>query len=154
MVLKLTIFNFPVSIVAYYRPPSSTNLNSLFNFFNNCTDSNFILLGDFNFPEIQWKSDNPVVSPTGRALARKFLSFTTQNDLTQHVNVPTHTKGNILDLLFTNFYPGPSLEDGDAGLSDHTALIFEFSFFYSRQPLVPLVLQDIFLILAKPRHPI
>ena len=33
IVLKLTIFNFPVSIVAYYRPPSSTNLNSLVNFF-------------------------------------------------------------------------------------------------------------------------
>ena len=53
LVLKLIIYGIRVCFVAYYRPPNSTQMSSLFNFFEDSTDSNFVLLGDFNLPEIQ-----------------------------------------------------------------------------------------------------
>lgn len=126
IVLRRSVYGFQVCLVDYYHPPNPDNLGALSDFFEQSTDSNLILLGDFNFPEIQWKPDEPVVLSSGRGLAEKFLSFTSQKDLEQRVKVPTHSKGNILDLLFSNFDHFPVLKDGDAGLSDHTALTIDF----------------------------
>ena len=56
-------------------PPGSTQLCDLFEFFEDNTDSNFVLLGDFNLPEIQWATDTPAVPPEGRAIAKRFCSF-------------------------------------------------------------------------------
>ena len=73
-------------------------------------------------------------SPTGRAIARRFCSFVLQNDLTQHVKFPTHVKGNLLDLILSNFSPTPTFKDADVGLSDHTTLSFVFPSFLPQIP--------------------
>ena len=114
--------------------PGSTQLCDLFEFFEDNTDSNFVLLGDFNLPEIQWATDTPAVPPEGRAIAKRFCSFVLRNDLTQHVRFPTHVKGNLLDLIFSNFSPIPTFKDADVGLSDHTALSFVFPSFLPQIP--------------------
>ena len=53
------------------------------------------LVGDFNFPGIRWG--------TGRsdAKGRSFYEEMEENFLIQHVVEPTHTSGNILDLVIS-----------------------------------------------------
>ena len=132
LILRLSIDGFSFCMVAYYRPPGSTQLCDLFEFFEDNTDSNFVLLGDFNLPEIQWATDTLAVPPAGRAITKRFCSFVLRNDLTQHVRFPTHVKGNLFDLIFSNFSPIPTFKDADVGLFDHTALSFVFNSFYPR----------------------
>ena len=134
LILRLSIDGFSFCMVAYYRPPGSTQLCDLFEFFEDNTDSNFVLLGDFNLPEIQWATDTLAVPPAGRAITKRFCSFVLRNDLTQHVRFPTHVKGNLLDLILSNFSPIPTIKDTDVGLSDHTALSFVFPSFLPQIP--------------------
>lgn len=68
-------------------------------------------------------------SKSSSNIAKKFCSFVSRNDLTQHVKFPTHTKGYVLDLIFSNFHPFSAFKEGDMGLSDHTALTFVFPSF-------------------------
>ena len=56
-----------------------------------------VLVGDFNFPRIDW---NGLSAPTG--LSELFLNFCVRNGLSQLVKKPTHRSGNILDLLLVN----------------------------------------------------
>ena len=58
LILRLSIHGFSFCMVAYYLPPGSIQLCDLFEFFEDNTDSNFVLLGDFNLPEIQWAADS------------------------------------------------------------------------------------------------
>ena len=54
------------------------------------------MVGDFNVLDINWGS------LTGTSSSISFCDFVFQHNLTQFVNQPTHIKGNILDLVFTN----------------------------------------------------
>ena len=145
LVINLSVHGFRVCVVTYYRPPRSAKMSALFDFFEDSLVSNFVLLGDFNFPEIQWTLDTPAVSPGGRGLAENFLSFILKNNFSQHVNFPTHSKGNTLDLIFTNFDPCPIFKNADVGMSDHTALCFElFSFFPQVDPPVSRTTRTLF----------
>ena len=128
LTVKASFFGFTVCIVAYYRPPTYLCLNELYNFFNISTEINFILLGDFNLPDIQWSRDLRDIPQPKREMSKTFLAFTQTNNLTPLVDFPTHDKGNTLDLLFANFDPLPIFKDGEPGFSDHTALIFDFLF--------------------------
>lgn len=126
LAIRLSLFGLNICVVAYYRPPTSSSLRSLYDFFERSADCNFLLLGDFNFPDIQW--GNNTLCPS-RQLSRDFLHFTQESGLSQVIDFPTHVKGNTLDLLFTNLDPHPCLIDGDTGLSDHSALTFNISGF-------------------------
>ena len=58
----------------------------------------FFLIGDFNLSKTDWdlgKSPDPV--------EQAFIDSFAELGLRQHIKVPTHTKGNILDILLTNF---------------------------------------------------
>ncbi len=73
-------------------------------------------IGDFKLPTITWS--------TGQADAksRPFLQVLQDGEMTQLVEEPTHIKGNILDLVLTN-YPDSIEEPNQAGRlrrSDHT----------------------------------
>ncbi|XP_059411042.1 uncharacterized protein LOC132144279 [Carassius carassius] len=46
-------------------------------------------------------------------------------DFTQHVNVPTHSRGHTLDLLITNSTSITNLSVHDLGVSDHKAITLE-----------------------------
>ena len=82
----------PNSITTYY--------DNLFSFLCNLLNSSdkLIVLGDFNFPDIDWNtlSGNSPVS-------NQFCDLIFRTGLSQLINVPTHNHGNILGLLLTNF---------------------------------------------------
>lgn len=105
-----------------YRPPSSSvsafinELSSLCAYLNNYDE--IIILGDFNLS---------FSSP--RELHTCLDSVLTMFDLQQHVQLPTHSKGNILDLILTRS-PSPIVDDVRItdGVSDHNAIFFNINF--------------------------
>ena len=92
-----------------YRSPGSTQENNdeLLSLLSKATEqqhSNLIIMGDFNFPIINWRQGE-----SGAGLdhpATKFLNATKDAFLIQHQTVPTRhrerEKSNILDLSFSN----------------------------------------------------
>jgi hypothetical protein len=78
-------------------------------------DKNSILIGDINLPSIDWEEEKT------DAKGRELLHAVIEEGLQQLVSVPTHTKGNTLDLVITNC-PDKVLEVDDVGRlgkSDH-----------------------------------
>ena len=83
-----------------YIPPNSSEsyISALISFLTDLlsTHNDVIIMGDFNFPDINWSS------LTGHShTSTLFSDFMFDNNLTQHVDCPTHTRGNILDLVLT-----------------------------------------------------
>jgi len=103
-------------------------LNSDYDNFQFSSDAhdNLILLGDFDFPGIDW------VMLSGHSTALyQLCDLIFQAGPSQLINVPTHKHGNILDLLFTNtsiIYPDPHLQ------SDHYNIIFSLTTGMNLQP--------------------
>jgi len=57
----------------------------------------FLLLGDFNFTNIEWNT------LSGQShISQKFCALIFDIGLDQLINLPTHIKGNTMDLLLTN----------------------------------------------------
>ena len=76
-------------------------------------------MGDFNF-HVNNQSDSG---------ANKFKDLLNQYNLSQHVNIPTHTAGNTLDLVITrNDLLVTGLKSDQSVDSDYFALIFNLSF--------------------------
>ncbi len=78
----------------------------------------FIIIGDFNFPTIDWVN----YTVPGNLLPSEFLSFCLLNGLEQHISLPTRKLGNLLDLALTsesglishvNVDVDPPIIDGD-----------------------------------------
>ena len=118
--------NNPFAVWVTYVPPNSTatDYNNLFNFLNDFQNvhNNLILLGDFNFPDIDWDTLSG-----HSAASNQLCDLIFQAGLCQLIDVPTHKQGNILDLLLTNLedkiedlqvYPDPHLH------SDHHNITF------------------------------
>ena len=65
--------------------------------------SNFILVGDFNFNDIDWYK---WCSLQNKASSCQFLNALKDNLLLQHIDVPTRRRGmdnpHVLDLVITN----------------------------------------------------
>ena len=120
-----------------YRSPSCTeeeslNVNKLICYISEkYIRSNVILVGDFNYRDIDWKKD---LSGTGdKQLASKFLKCIHSNYLVQLVDEPTHHRGTqtptLIDLILTNHndvvhdieYHPP------LGKSHHSVLCFNLS---------------------------
>ena len=92
------------------------------------TNPNCILLGDFNFPNVNWSNEQ-----SSDILSRKFIDTLQRNFWTQMNYSPTR-KTNILDLVITNntdcIY---KIEvAGPIGNSDHDTVITE-----DRVPVIP-----------------
>ena len=112
-----------VNLGLVYRPPNQsrevdTRLNSFIK--EVASKPNCIILGDFNYPEINWKYG------VGPEENNDFLETIADNYLTQLVVEPTRGN-NILDLVFTsdenivdNLEVGEHLSD-----SDHNIIRFE-----------------------------
>ncbi|XP_013874896.1 uncharacterized protein LOC106525272, partial [Austrofundulus limnaeus] len=73
------------------------------------TSRNTLILGDFNIH----------VHSTNNRSAAEFLELLDGLHLTQHVSVPTHTRGHTLDLVITDNAPISNLQVEDLGVSDH-----------------------------------
>ena len=59
-----------------------------------------LICGDYNVPHVTWSEGKP--QNTANQLAATISSFQSRQLLTQMVKNPTHTAGNVLDLIFTN----------------------------------------------------
>jgi hypothetical protein len=113
---KISTSGEQLNLILAYRPPSApqTNTTALCDLLRNM-NNNSILIGDINMPNIDW------VEEKTDAKGRELLETVTEEGLQQLVSFPTHTKGNILDLVITNCAERViDIEDvGRLGRSDH-----------------------------------
>lgn len=107
-------FNF----ACYYRPPKQADFNDLLVWYEEATCPNIIIAGDFNLPAINWSVEKGVAKSNDNRVAmhRKFIDFVEINGLRQTITIPTHTDGNVLDLVISNLNIGgfscePSISD-------------------------------------------
>lgn len=105
--LCLQLPDIGTSVAVVYRPPKAhetnfkTMMEDIHRFFDDCPDmGDRLLLGDFNFPGVQWiegqahtKDQHHGVAPLSQVTEDLFL--------TQFVTSPTRGD-NILDLVFTS----------------------------------------------------
>ncbi|KAK2893970.1 hypothetical protein Q8A73_016454 [Channa argus] len=107
-------------ILLIYRPPKQhpgfiTEMYELLSTF--CTASpNMLILGDLNIH---------VDTPSNHSAA-EFLELLDCLNLKQKVEVPTHSKGHILDLVITDSVPISNLQVYDLGVSDHKIISMDF----------------------------
>ena len=88
-----TALNNTIKFIIIYRPPSNNYITFLDDFNDLLTSiklSNTIILGDFNFQVNKNKTHS-----------KQLISLSKSHSLYQHITTPTHTSGNILDLVFT-----------------------------------------------------
>jgi len=115
--------NNSINFTVVYRSPNSNeeNLNKLCELLQGLSNENQILVGDFNLPGIDWE----IHSATGKG--KNFTEIVQNKLLVQHVDFPTHVKGNILDLVITNMPESVlNVEDiGNLGTSDHSIILLE-----------------------------
>jgi len=118
-----------------YRSNSGTlenneNLLKLITEAINKKSSHVLILGDFNYPTINWEAHT---SQANRHNEITFVDNIRKNSLFQHINQPTRGRINqtphILDLIFTNEEQMISeiLYLSPLGKSDHNILIFNFN---------------------------
>lgn len=117
---------------AIYRSPSSSEenneaLNEYIKELDELNASHKIVMGDFNFPNINWNN----ISTRDRH-AQSFIDAVTSTYWTQHIREPTRSRGrdnpSLLDLVFTN--EEEMVEsityDSPLGRSDHCTLLINF----------------------------
>lgn len=87
------------------------------------------LMGDFNFPNISWKSDQPV-SSSQTSNTNEFLDLCSLFNFSQIVTKPTritNDTANTLDLILTTYPEVVSEIAYLPGMSDHLTLSFEIN---------------------------
>lgn len=127
---RLTVDDKDFIFSACYRSPSSTNTfcNELSDILSNLTQqfSSFplFLVGDFNFPGIDWKTQPTLIKGGSECLA--FINLCIDFNLTQLVTNPTRSSSHsatVLDLILTTTPTlVPSVEHFP-GVSDHCILL-------------------------------
>ena len=112
-----------ILIGVVYRPErgGEPNLETICNSISNIDSDNVIIVGDFNFRDIDWENGE-----AHTALSKKFLSCIEDNMLFQLVKEPTRG-ANILDLVLTgNTDLVHAVTVGDKlGASDHKSVLLE-----------------------------
>ena len=125
-------------ICSFYRPncQDETSSGALRDTLNRIpSHSNMIVAGDFNYPDIDWKTKTTQSQSTTRRLHDEFIELVYDFTLTQHVNSPTKLN-RILDLVLTNAPGNCSSCTVIPGISDHEAIhaMFEFHAVRHKQP--------------------
>ena len=97
----ISVLISPKLVISSIYVPPSANLPHLYpvvSFINDLSsDCTHILVGDFNMPDINWQSLT-AASPQSELVCDTIYD----KNLHQLIAVPTHVKGNILDLVLTN----------------------------------------------------
>ena len=114
------------------------NLNKLFVQISNMKASHKLIMGDFNYPQIDWDLELSKVKEDH--IASKFLQATKDSFLIQHQKLPTRFRqgqtANTLDLVFTN-HEGLIIDlktEAALGKSDHLCLLMELSLTTGTEP--------------------
>uniref|UniRef100_A0AA85J6K1 Endonuclease/exonuclease/phosphatase domain-containing protein n=1 Tax=Trichobilharzia regenti TaxID=157069 RepID=A0AA85J6K1_TRIRE len=116
----------PILIGCVYRPPSSNReydnvLSNIFSVASNLPFSYNIIGGDFNLPDISWRTLR------GPSRYDNLLNSIITGGWTQHINVPTRSN-NILDLIFTiNVAPSTIHVGHEFPGSDHKIVACSFN---------------------------
>lgn len=132
----------------FYRSPSSTDsiehLKDILHEIGNMDFSHILVMGDFNFPNINW---NLMTTTTQNVDADdyKFLECIQDNYWHQHLNEATRWRENeephILDLIFTN--EENMINDvkylSPLGKSDHVVITFLFKCYSIMEPKIKRV---------------
>ena len=122
--------------VVFYRPPSSKSeyMNCFKNFLRKASKthiSQLVILGDFNFPDINWSTGTAMHND---CLHNEFTKMVRDNFLWQMVEFPTRG-ANILDLLLTNI--PHKVKDvcvfDDILKTDHKLIDFNLSFIINKK---------------------
>ena len=124
-------------VCALYRPPECPifSFKSCLDFIEQYVSSTsdeyqLSLLGDFNFPFINWSNNSicPGGSSSSLESADVLLEFMSDNLCTQHVSLPTRMN-NILDLYISNSEDLVShVSTRDTNLSDHRLVEISLSY--------------------------
>ena len=129
-----------------YRSPSSSETNnnelcSLLDFIQQKFPIPKLVLGDFNFANINWyNADGCSVIARCTDLSQieqKFINTLNKNFLIQHVSEPTRQRGldvpHILDLVISSDNCLTEIEHlSPLGMSDHSVLMFKYEWSYER----------------------
>ena len=128
------ILHKPITLCCIYNPPCPNNsqvLKETIQYLSallQSTANPTIIVGDFNLPDINW--DNLMATCTSTS-SSDFCDFIFDNALLQINDKPTHTGGNILDLIITNSENSVNNltihSSGHLVLSDHFTLTFSLS---------------------------
>ena len=126
-----------INVIVVYRPPDAAKelfsraISWIRRSISEISDDSYqlILVGDFNFPYIDWNSY--IVQKTVGLLmqqsADEFLNLLSDHYLNQYVLHPTRSN-NILDLFATNNpYLVTNVSISDIGISDHKMVDNAFS---------------------------
>ena len=115
----------PLEITLIYKSLNSNaeNNDNLCNLIKS-TGDNSLLIGDFNYPNIEW------TTMMGDNKSSNFLQTINDMFLSQLINFPTHIRGNILDLVFcSNPDNIVSMEClGNLSNSDHAIISLQILF--------------------------
>ena len=117
-----------------YRSDSGSNENNdnLIKLTNEACEKGFshiLLMGDYNYPNIDWDAWHVNNLESQEA---KFMNCLQDNYLYQHITKPTRTRGtdraNVLDLIISNDENITDLEyQSPLGKSDHSVLVFQYN---------------------------
>ncbi|CAH2105396.1 unnamed protein product [Euphydryas editha] len=106
--------NQNLNIGVFYIPPDDyqvkrleTVTNFLSSILTSKSEEHFIITGDFNLPNIDWKSEGPLYLNRGSTLLRtvssNFIETCSSFNLKQFNQIP-NVSNNTLDLIFSNIY--------------------------------------------------
>ena len=136
-----TIKSINTKVASIYRPPGSTNsdllsFENLLKFVQSKLNppedesyTEFIIMGDFNLPGVQWEDNTRSERDNATSkLENMLLSFMDNNLLSQYVLQPTRQR-NTLDLFLTN---NPNLvlqtKSEETALSDHNVVSIQTAY--------------------------
>jgi endonuclease/exonuclease/phosphatase family metal-dependent hydrolase len=125
--------NDTLLVVLVYRSDAGTaennnQLNTLLTQLARTKNTHLLILGDFNYPTINWQDMSTTGSPSSKEA--HFIEAFMASYLTQHVTMPTRARGqdraNLLDLVITNeeHMVRDITHESPLGKSDHSVIIF------------------------------
>jgi hypothetical protein len=126
---KVSCNNSIINVFLVYRPPNclKENCDKLNEILENAPN-NSILIGDFNYPGIDW--DN--LTSDNKSLT--FLNTCIDKNFSQYVDFPTHSRNNILDLVLSNNDNIVNVENlGPLSNSDHVMLLITTNFYVKNE---------------------
>ena len=109
-----------------YRSPNIGDQDSVLQNYLRTSGTFDLIMGDFNLPHIDWQTQT-----SSTHTRETYIELFQDLFLHQHVEKPTHERGNVLDLVFTQ---DESLINDirclkEESISDHYPLFIELNIF-------------------------
>ena len=128
-------------LCSYYRPHASDEMGLIkleesLDRASSISDAYFVIGGDFNLPDWDWKEMSLKPEPCYPRLHKQFVDCTYDHNLEQMVLEPTRGE-NTLDLILTNYPQMVPRVEVIPGLSDHSIVYCEFAIHPVRSQQVP-----------------